>query len=898
MPSSLTNSVGQVTSQTVTLQQAIGAPGPPLVEANSTQVPRNGLVLWLDANDLNADGLADSLLVGDRVTSWTDKITEKNATQADLNKQPVKATNGSVSFDGSDSLVISDLNVTALHILLVANGRQLSGSLLKGNGGNNSLEFQANKIFSNSASNGKRVFPWNTGTIRISGGPNVFSPNSRFTASVTRGNSENSTGHFLELLIGNNFDGEISEVLFYDRFLQNNERDAVERYLADKWGIQLHADKIAAEQAAYEAALPTDEPEDGLVAYYKFEPVSVEPTKLWDYSGNSKHLTMSGFDANPWIDGVDGSALVFDGINDSATLNGFSSKLLTISFWAKPFQSVNGSNDENLVFTGSGGGNPAQTFGFNKEINNGSGHWITYSGQKTVETISSHSEEYSGWFHVTLASTATEGSALYEFFANGKEVATVTKHVVGLFPDYSLGIGSSYHGLLDEFKVFNRILNPVEIEAQFLTYQNPIIRTSSEHNATVGSAFSLSLAADNGPTTYLAEGLPAGLSLNVSTGQITGTVSQPGYHRVFVKAMNEHGTGSDTIAIFARPQTDQYGWPVDIPDGSDIPQNGLVLWLDANDIDADGEFDSGTDHLKLANWADKAGMDHNATQATVANQPEIRSGQLSDNSNQLLSVFEGNQTLDFPEITQIRTYFCVAKYSSSGNGEWTGILGGTTNWHGGSKFWSGRTSGILSNGDNRVNGITYTSGSQPQDLKVFSGVSTEFASADKIGTGKAGHSTHFNGILGELLVFDRVLSTTEIETVENYLGQKWGISISHDNTPPTSGNPPTFTVTPASNSVTTAHLTEQILKYLKPEITTQPQSIAVANGGSTTLVVNAEGKFLTYQWSKDNQLIAGETNATIELSGFNGAAHEGNYTVSVSNDFGTIVSDQALVTEQ
>jgi hypothetical protein len=78
----------------------------------------------------------------------------------------------------------------------------------------------------------------------------------------------------------------------------------------------------------------------------------------------------------------------------------------------------------------------------------------------------------------------------------------------------------------------------------------------------------------------------------------------------------------------------------------------------------------------------------------------------------------------------------------------------------------------------------------------------------------------------------------------------------------------------------------------------QSQGIAVANGGATTLVVNAEGKFLTYQWSKDNQVIGGETNATIQLSGFNEAAHEGNYTVSVSNDFGTIVSNPAEVTEQ
>ena len=182
-----------------------------------------------------------------------------------------------------------------------------------------------------------------------------------------------------------------------------------------------------------------------------------------------------------------------------------------------------------------------------------------------------------------------------------------------------------------------------------------------EHNATVGANFSLSLAADNGPTTYLVEGLPAGLSLNVSTGQITGTLSQPGYHRVFVKAMNQHGTGSDMIAIVARPQTDQYGWPVDVPDGSDIPQNGLVLWLDANDVDADGKFDSGTDHLKLANWADKAGKDHNATQATAANQPEIRSGQISGKPNLNVLVFDGNQSLSFPRIAQGRTFFWVVK---------------------------------------------------------------------------------------------------------------------------------------------------------------------------------------------------------------------------------------------
>ena len=122
----LTNSVGQSTSQTITLRQAIGAPGLPLEEANSTQVPRNGLVLWLDANDLDADGNEDALVVGDRVESWTDKISKNKAEQDDLNKQPTKGISGIV-FSLNHSLVIGDLNTSAKHILIVGRRKYRQG---------------------------------------------------------------------------------------------------------------------------------------------------------------------------------------------------------------------------------------------------------------------------------------------------------------------------------------------------------------------------------------------------------------------------------------------------------------------------------------------------------------------------------------------------------------------------------------------------------------------------------------------------------------------------------------------------------------------------------------------------------------------------------------------------
>ncbi|MFP6854945.1 MAG: hypothetical protein VB980_04115, partial [Opitutales bacterium] len=49
---------------------------------------------------------------------------------------------------------------------------------------------------------------------------------------------------------------------------------------------------------------------------------------------------------------------------------------------------------------------------------------------------------------------------------------------------------------------------------------------------------------------------------------------------------------------------------------------------------------------------------------------------------------------------------------------------------------------------------------------------------------------------------------------------------------------------PAAGSITTAQLNEQILKYLKPEITTSPQAPGLVFGGqSVTLASQAEGKY-------------------------------------------------------
>ena len=99
----------------------------------------------------------------------------------------------------------------------------------------------------------------------------------------------------------------------------------------------------------------------------------------------------------------------------------------------------------------------------------------------------------------------------------------------------------------------------------------------------------------------------------------------------------------------------------------------------------------------------------------------------------------------------------------------------------------------------------------------------------------------------------------------------------------------------AKNSVGIWQLNPNVMKYLKPEITSQPQAQAVYGDSNVSFSVTAEGKYLTYQWKKDGVDLAGETNATLNITDANATLHDGNYSVVVSNDFGSEESDKVEV---
>jgi hypothetical protein len=85
-------------------------------------------------------------------------------------------------------------------------------------------------------------------------------------------------------------------------------------------------------------------------------------------------------------------------------------------------------------------------------------------------------------------------------------------------------------------------------------------------------------------------------------------------------------------------------------------------------------------------------------------------------------------------------------------------------------------------------------------------------------------------------------------------------------------------------------------KVTIPTITSQPASVSVASGATTTFTVAASGSTPFYQWYLNGSPIAGATSASYTTPALTTANNGDRYTVSVYNSAGNAVSTAAVVT--
>jgi formylglycine-generating enzyme required for sulfatase activity len=100
----------------------------------------------------------------------------------------------------------------------------------------------------------------------------------------------------------------------------------------------------------------------------------------------------------------------------------------------------------------------------------------------------------------------------------------------------------------------------------------------------------------------------------------------------------------------------------------------------------------------------------------------------------------------------------------------------------------------------------------------------------------------------------------------------------------------------ADGNITKEKLSSTLLEYLKPKLISSP-SLPTESGGvlyrgqSLILSVEVEGRNLSYQWQKNGVDLTDEINETLHIAEADATLDDGDYSVIVSNDFGSVTSD-------
>jgi hypothetical protein len=81
----------------------------------------------------------------------------------------------------------------------------------------------------------------------------------------------------------------------------------------------------------------------------------------------------------------------------------------------------------------------------------------------------------------------------------------------------------------------------------------PLITSPLSATVTVGQSLAYKITGTNMPTSYSATGLPAGVTINTDTGEISGTPIAEGRFLVTLSATNAGGTGSAVLTFDVNP---------------------------------------------------------------------------------------------------------------------------------------------------------------------------------------------------------------------------------------------------------------------------------------------------------------------------------------------------------
>ncbi len=307
------------------------------------------------------------------------------------------------------------------------------------------------------------------------------------------------------------------------------------------------------------------------VVHYKMDDDN-DLTKITDSSGSGFHGQRANMRACDWIDGrfSPEDALDFDGVDDYISVPViYPMSAVTIAMWVKPEKLTDHSYSSLYSCNGSESGDISLRFKDDGTLEfavcgNAGGN----VSAEVANSIYDRFEEHAGvnlvyarkgyWIHLAVVYDSTAGTA--DFYVNGQPNVhrTFSTALPVSFPGGQIGGwdggGRNFNGIIDEFRIYDRVLSPEQVE-ELAKFEHELWAVRDIHNwespSTVihvdGQAGN-----DTNPGTQEEPVATIGKALELVPGPGTKVLIHPGTYREADLQLTKSGTRFKPVIIEAK----------------------------------------------------------------------------------------------------------------------------------------------------------------------------------------------------------------------------------------------------------------------------------------------------------------------------------------------------------